>query len=94
MRALRPPEPLRTLEVIARETARVNRTADAVDVAVAAGACAGPMNAVQIVLHVALGLVDSRLPVWRWRERRAGLSAWYDAIGARTSFHSTVPPPL
>jgi hypothetical protein len=29
-----------------------------------------------------------------WRNRRTGLSAWYDAIAARPSFQSTVPPSL
>jgi glutathione S-transferase len=90
LRALRATEP--ELAVTARESARVNRTADALEVAVASGAFAGPMNAAQIVLGVALGLVEPRLPVWVWRERRSGLSAWYDAIAARPSFRSTVPP--
>jgi glutathione S-transferase len=94
MRALRPPESQRAPEVIAWETARVNRAADALEIAVANGAYAGPMNAARIILGVALGLIEPRLPVWKWREGRFGLSAWYDAIAARPSFQSTVPPPL
>jgi len=92
LRALRAKEPASAVTV--RESARVNRTADALEVAMASGAFAGPMNAAQIVLGVALGLVEPRLPVWVWRERRAGLSAWYDAIAARPSFQATVPPSL
>lgn len=94
MRALLPPEPQRAPAVIARETERVNRAADALEQAVINGAYAGPINAASIVLGVALGLVERRLPVWKWRARRSGLSAWYDAIAARSSFQSTVPPAL
>jgi glutathione S-transferase len=94
LRALLPPEPQRASAVIARETERVNRAADALEQAVINGAYAGPINAAIIVLGVALGLVESRLPVWKWRTRRLGLSAWYDAIAARSSFQSTVPPEL
>jgi len=61
---------------------------------VANGAYAGSINAAQIVLGVALGLIEPRLPVWKWRESRSGLSAWFDAIASRPSFQSTVPPPL
>ena len=90
LRALRANEP--ESAVTGRESARVNRAADALEVAVASGAYVGPMTAAQIVLGVALGLVEPRLPVWVWRERRTSLSAWYDAIAARPSFQSTVPP--
>jgi len=94
LRALRPREPERVSAVIAWETTRVNRAADALEVAVANGAYAGSINAAQIVLGVALGLIEPRLPVWKWRESRSGLSAWFDAIASRPSFQSTVPPPL
>ena len=80
--------------VVAREATRVNRAADALEVAVANGAYTGPLNAAQIVLGTALGLVEPRLPVWKWREGRVGLSAWYDTIARRPSFQSTVPPSL
>lgn len=94
LRGLLPPQPQRASEVIARETERVNRAADALEQAVINGAYAGPINAASIVLGVALGLVEPRLPVWKWRARRPALSAWYDAIAARPSFQSTVPPAL
>jgi glutathione S-transferase len=88
------PEPQQASAVIARETTRVNRAADALEIAVARGAYTGSMNAAQIVLGTALGLVEPRLPVWKWRQGRVRLSAWYDMIAARPSFQSTVPPPL
>jgi glutathione S-transferase len=83
-----------TSEIIARETIRVNRAADALEVAVDNGAYTGPITSAQIVLGAALGLVEPRLPVWKWREGRAGLSAWYDTIAARSSFQLTMPPRL
>lgn len=79
--------------IIARETIRVNRAANALEGALANGAYAGSMNAAQIVLGAALGLVEPRLPGWKWREGRVGLSAWYDKIAMRPSFQATVPPP-
>jgi glutathione S-transferase len=94
MRALLPPEPQRAVEAIAREAMRVNRAADALEGAIAGGAYAGRLNAAHIVLGTALGLVDPRLPVWKWREGRPGLSAWYDAIAARASFRMTEAPAM
>lgn len=87
-------EPEHVSAIIAREATRVNRAADALEVAVANGAYAGPINAAQIVLATALGLVEPRLPVWKWREGRVALSAWYDSIAATPSFQSTMPPSL
>jgi hypothetical protein len=75
LRALLLPEPQRASEVIMRETERVNRAAHALEQAVINGAYAGPINAASIVLGVALGLVEPRLPVWKWRARRPALSA-------------------
>ena len=94
LRALLPPEPQRAVDAIAREATRVNRAADALDAAVDRGAYAGPFNAAQIVLGTALGLVEPRLPQWKWRDRRPNLSAWYDAVAARPSFRATEPPGL
>ena len=94
MRALMAPEPQRAVEAIAREAVRVNRAADALEGAIARGAYAGRLNAAQIVLGTALGLVETRLPVWQWREGRPGLSRWFDAIAARASFRTTEPPGL
>jgi glutathione S-transferase len=94
LRSLVPPEPQRAVELIARESTRANRAADALERAVAQGAYAGHINAAHIALGTALGLVEPRLPVWKWRERRPRLSDWYDAIAARPSFRTTEPPAL
>ena len=93
-RMLRNPENERAPAVIALEITRANRAADALERDVATGAHAGPgMNAVRIVLGCTFGWVDLRLPVWKWREGRPALSAWYDAIAATPSFRATMPPP-
>jgi glutathione S-transferase len=94
MRALTVPGPQRAVEAIAREAERVNRAADALQEAVARDAYAGPLNAAQIVLGTALGLVKPRLPIWKWREGRPDLSRWYDAIATRASFRATEPPAM
>jgi glutathione S-transferase len=93
-RELRRPENGRSPGVIALETTRVNRTADALERRVAAGGYAGHINAARIVLGCALGWVDPRHPVWRWRDGRPALTAWYEAIVATPSFQATMPPPL
>jgi glutathione S-transferase len=80
--------------VIELETTRVNRTADVLERAVAAGAYAGAISASHIVLGCTLGWIDPRHPVWHWRDERPALAAWFNAIAARPSFEQTVPPPL
>lgn len=92
IRALVSPEPQLAAVAIAREAERVNRAAAALEHAIARGAYAGRLDAAQIVLGTALGLVETQLPVWEWRERRSALSNWYDAIAARASFRMTEPP--
>jgi glutathione S-transferase len=92
LRAVVSPDPQPA--TIARESTRVIRAADALEAAVARGGYGGPMDAPQIVLGTALGLVEPRLPGWKWREGRPALSAWQDRIAARPSFQATMPPPL
>jgi glutathione S-transferase len=92
-RGLRHPENERSPGVIALETTRVNRTADVLERAVAAGAYTGPIGASQIVLGCALGWIDPRHPIWHWREERPALAAWFNAIAARPSFEQTAPLP-
>ncbi len=92
-RELRRPTHEQSAAVLALETTRVNRTADALERAAAAGAYAGPISASQIVLGCALGWIDPRHPVWRWRDGRPALAAWFNAISTRPSFQRTVPLP-
>jgi glutathione S-transferase len=92
MRAAMQPEPHGMENLIARESARVHRAADALEDAVAGRVYREPINAAQIVLGAALGVADVRLHDWPWRAGHPGLSIWYDTIAARPSFRSTVPP--
>jgi len=94
IRALVPPEPQRAAVAIARGCGRVNRAADALVSGIARGAYAGRLDAAQIVLGTALGLVEPRLPAWKWPGRRPALSSRYDAIAARASFRMTELPGL
>ena len=91
-RELRRPEHERSPGVIQLETTRVNRTADVLERAVADGAYAGAINAAQIVLGCTLGWIDPRHPVWRWRDGRPALAAWFNVVAARPSFLQTIPP--
>jgi glutathione S-transferase len=93
-RELRRAENERSPGVIALETTRVNRTADVLERAVAAGGYAGGINAARIVLGCTLGWVAPRHPAWTWRAGRPALGAWFDAIASTPSFQATVPPPL
>jgi glutathione S-transferase len=95
-RELRRPEHERAPAVIAHETVRANRVADALERAVAAGGYAagagGAVDAAWIALAATLGYCERRHRVWAWREGRPALSAWLDAAAARRSFQATVPP--
>ena len=92
-RMLRNPENERARAVLELETIRTNRTADALEQSIAQGAYAGPdMNAARIVLGCTLGWVELRHAVWKWRENRPALSAWYAAVAAAPSFQATIPP--
>ncbi len=92
-RELRRPENEQSPGVIKLETTRVNRTADVLERAVASGAYAGSINASQIVLGCTLGWIDPRHPLWRWRDQRPALAAWFNAIAQRPSFKRTAPLP-
>jgi glutathione S-transferase len=92
LRVYRKPELQQPAGIIMRETTRANRSADALEASVASGAYSGQMNAAQIVLGVALALIEPRLPMWKWREGRHRLSAWFNTIAARPSFEATAVP--
>lgn len=93
-RELRRPPEERSPNVIALETTRTNRIADALEVEVAAGLWRldGPPDAPRIALGCLLGYAERRHRAWAWREGRPALSAWFDRIATRPSFAATIPP--
>jgi glutathione S-transferase len=80
--------------VIALETERAERAADAFEKALGAGEFSGPLDAAQIVLGAALENLARRHKVWAWRPGRPRLSAFLDEIGRRPSFAATQQPEL
>jgi glutathione S-transferase len=80
--------------VIALETARADRAADAFEIALGEGAYGGPIDAAQIVLGAALENTARRHKVWAWRPGRPRLSAFLDEIARRPSFTATVQPEI
>lgn len=93
-RELRRPPHERSPGVLALEETRANRVADALEVEVAAGGFAGPaMDAARIALACTFGYCERRHTVFRWRERRPALSAWFDGFAAHPAFQATLPPP-
>lgn len=93
-RELRRPPDERSPGVIALETGRAARVADALERAVAAGgwALAGPPDAARIMLGCVLGYAERRHRAWAWREGRPALADWFDAVSARPAFGATEPP--
>ena len=94
-RELRRPVAERSPTVIALETMRANRVADALDRDVAQGGYGDGdgLDGGALALGCALGYCEKRHTAWRWREARPALSAWFDRISARPSFQATIPPP-
>jgi glutathione S-transferase len=92
-RELRRPVHERSPGVSALEESRAARIADVLEVEVARGGFAGPLDAAVILLACALGYCERRHTVWRWREGRPALAAWFDAMAARPSLQATLPPP-
>jgi glutathione S-transferase len=80
--------------VIALETTRAERAADAFEAALGQGGYRGPINAGQIVLGAALENIARRHKVWAWRPGRPRLSAFLDEIARRPSFTATVQPEI
>ena len=93
-RELRRPAEERSPSVIALETTRLNRAADALEAQAAAGqwALTGPPDAARITLGCLLGYAEYRHRAWAWRQDRPALAAWYEAFAARRSFQATIPP--
>jgi glutathione S-transferase len=85
--------------VIALETTRAERAADAFETALGQGGYGGPIdrgpiNAGQIVLGAALENIARRHKVWAWRPGRPRLSTFLDEIARRPSFAATVQPEI
>jgi len=84
--------------VIAIETARAERVADALERALGEGhyhrSPNGSIDAAQIVLGSALENTARRHKVWVWRPGRPLLSAFLDEIARRPSFTATVQPEI
>ena len=85
--------------VIALETTRAERAADAFEAALGKSGYGGPIdggqiNAGQIVLGAALENIARRHKVWAWRPGRPRLSAFLDEIARRPSFPATVQPEI
>ncbi|HVC53346.1 MAG TPA: glutathione S-transferase family protein [Stellaceae bacterium] len=80
--------------VIAAETARANRAADALEQQVASGGFSGHLDACQIVLGAALENAARRHKVWDWRTERPHLSGFLDTIAKRGSFTATLQPEI
>jgi glutathione S-transferase len=80
--------------VIALETERANRAADAFERALGEGDYSGPFDAAQLVLGAALDNASRRHKVWQWRPGRPRLAAFSDAMNQRPSFATTLQPEL
>jgi glutathione S-transferase len=84
--------------IIAIETTRAERVADALERALGEGRYQGPPNgsidAAQIVLGAALENTARRHKVWVWRPGRPLLAAFLDEIARRPSFTATVQPEI
>ncbi|HVC56427.1 MAG TPA: glutathione S-transferase family protein [Stellaceae bacterium] len=80
--------------VIALESARAERAADAFETALGEGRYGGPIDAAQIVLGASLENAARRHKVWGWRPGRPRLAAFLDEIARRPSFTATVQPEL
>jgi glutathione S-transferase len=91
-RELRRPPKDRSSAVIALETTRANRVADALEQDVGAGGYVGILDAPLIALGCTLGYCERRHKKWPWRQGRPALAAWFDRIAENPAFQATVPP--
>ena len=90
-RELRRPPHERSPSVVALETVRAGRTADALERAVKGGAYAA-VDAGSLALAAVLGYAERRHTVWAWREQRPSLDRWYAGAAQRAAFRDTLPP--
>lgn len=90
-RELRRPEDERSPAVIALETLRTGRVADALERDVAAGGFAA-RDAGFLALVSSLGYCERRHPAFAWREGRPALVALFDGAQGLDCVARTVPP--
>ncbi|MDB5314529.1 MAG: hypothetical protein JWO24_373 [Rhodospirillales bacterium] len=90
-RELRRPVHERSPSVIALETVRASRIADALEGAVQRAAYQR-IDAGYLALTAVLGYAERRHTVWAWREGRPSLGAWFDLASQRDAFGETLPP--
>ncbi|MBY0338677.1 MAG: glutathione S-transferase family protein [Acetobacteraceae bacterium] len=88
-RELRRPPSERSPGFLAVEEARADRIADALEREVEAFAWPA---ADAIALACLLGY-ERRHSVWKWREGRPRLAAWFEGVSQHPSFTDTLPPP-
>lgn len=86
-RDLRRPPEQRSAAFHAVELARATRILDATD-----PGDYDPFTPEGVALACALGYCERRHTVFRWREGRRTLAAWFDATTARPAFADTIPP--
>nr|WP_281417474.1 glutathione S-transferase family protein [Plastoroseomonas hellenica] len=90
-RELRRPAEERSTAVIALETRRTARVADALEGEVAAGGFAA-VDAGWLALIAAFGYCERRHTAFAWRQGRPALAALFDAAQQHPSVARTVPP--
>jgi glutathione S-transferase len=74
---------------LAHEEARADRIADAIERDVDGYA----WPAIEAIALACLLGYERRHSVWRWREGRPRLAAWFEAASRHASFQETLPPP-
>lgn len=89
-RELRRPEHERSPGFLALEAIRANRVADTLEQDLSRY---DRIDACWLALTAALGYCERRHTVWRWRDGRPCLAAWFDEAARRPSFQATLPPP-
>lgn len=90
-RELRRPESERSRAVMALESTRADRVADALELQVAANGLLA-VDAGFLALAAVLGYAERRHTVWHWREGRPHLDKWFAHASRRRAFIETLPP--
>ena len=83
----RRPEELQNKDAIAKHTAVINRSLDALERA----RFAEPPTIGEIAVACAIGYLDFRLPELNWRDTRPQLRAWYEGFSNYPAMQETQP---